>query len=283
MRALWLYCDVAYFRVSVPNKVIDKTCFRLKSNINGLLQSRKIIEKCELDEVTKIEKYWIRMGNDFYPHMKICISMLPDRGKNGGSSPIFSVDTHDQHVLSVLPSDSNDWRAFYGIHKQNMKLKHNIEKRWKREGVPTEKWLLAGEKISDMPKKENYLPRHVLIADDEQHIRLVMKEILLLFNCDTYEATDGQEALDLAWEYKDSIAFALFDIMMPSVTGLTVVETLKRKNRLTFPYIFLSGMPRRQADPRNEHEFISKPFTKWLLIEKIKKIINKLNDDQTVV
>lgn len=279
-KAMWLYCDVAYFKESVPDKVIDKSSFSIDDDIETVLTSKKVVETHQVDDESHIEKFWIRMGNDFYPHMKICITRLP--GKNGAPNNNFvcSVDTHDQHVLSILPPGSDDKRAFMGIHRKNMQLKFKIERRWKREGVPTEHGLLEDEHVAIIPNRAQLPRRTVLIADDESHIRMALIEILNLFNCDPLVAENGQEALDLAHEHRDKISFAIFDIMMPDVTGLEVVEQLQREQNLTFPYVFLSGMPQKHADPRNEHDFMAKPFTKSLLIQKIKNIITQLNGKQ---
>ncbi len=275
-KALWLYCDAAYFKKSVPTRVIDKSLFSSDDKLETVLASRKIVEQYLEDEESGVIKYWIRMGNDFYPHMKICITKMPVESQDGGVLYVIAVDTHDRHVLNNLTPGTSEWQAILELNEKNLKLKQTIEKRWRREGVPTERDLLEGQ-LNIVPKKENYPHREVLIADDEKHIRLALQEILDMFNCSVFIATKGQEAIDIARQQTSQIAFALFDIMMPDVTGLNVVETLKNENLLKFPYVFLSGMPRREADPEHVHDFIAKPFTKRILVEKITSIVDRLS------
>ena len=272
-KALWLFCDVAYFKSSVPVKIIDKTSFSRKTDLLELLQSKAIIESKHIDEANHIEKYWIRMGNDFYPHMKVCITKMPIN-----ASFILSVDTHDQHVLDILPKDTEQWKKFSEVQKQNMRLKKKVEKRWKRENIPTEQSYLEVDVPENIPDKESYKLRHVLIADDEPHIQMALVEILNLFNCRSYVASNGAEAIKIARQQTHNIAFAIFDIMMPEVTGFDIVKTLEAENQLTFPFMFLSGMPKDVALKEREYNFLAKPFTKSILIEKIKEIIHQLPD-----
>lgn len=271
-RAIWLYLDGAYFRTSVPAKVIEKTCFPTSAPLDEILNSKKIVESHIIDPEQNIEKYYIRLGNDFYPHMKLCVCKLPHNG-----SYICAVDTHDQHVLDILPRDSDQWQEFNLIHQKNMSLKKRIEKRWRREKVPTEQGYLEKEAPSNLPCKENFPLRYVLVVDDEEHIRMALKEILELFNCRAYVASNGKEGLEIARQHHADIAFGIFDIMMPGMTGLQMVDLLDEDGFLTFPFLYLSGMPREIAQKNGSINFLAKPFTKTILIDKIREMIDQLS------
>ena len=68
--------------------------------------------------------------------------------------------------------------------------------------------------------------RQILIADDEQINREILAQILkedyeVLFAC------DGKETLEMIRENKDTLSLVLLDILMPVMSGLEVLETLK--------------------------------------------------------
>jgi len=70
----------------------------------------------------------------------------------------------------------------------------------------------------------NNTPR-VLIADDEQHMRLLMKTVIKKMNYQVIgEATNGQEAIDLFQKERPDLM--LMDINMPYKTGEEALEEI---------------------------------------------------------
>ncbi|MBF0303264.1 MAG: response regulator transcription factor [Desulfamplus sp.] len=65
----------------------------------------------------------------------------------------------------------------------------------------------------------------VLIADDEPHIRLMLKTVMKSMNTDVVgEAKNGSEAVELFKNEKPDIS--LFDINMPIQTGLDALQEI---------------------------------------------------------
>ena len=68
----------------------------------------------------------------------------------------------------------------------------------------------------------------VLLADDELHIRALMKAVIKSINGEIVaEAANGQEAIDLFNEHKPDLM--LLDINMPIKTGEEALEEVIRK------------------------------------------------------
>lgn len=65
----------------------------------------------------------------------------------------------------------------------------------------------------------------VLIADDEDGIRFVLKQLLVREGCEVDEATNGAEAIKLA--EKGPHDLYLFDVRMPKVEGLEVLKRIR--------------------------------------------------------
>jgi two-component system, chemotaxis family, chemotaxis protein CheY len=116
---------------------------------------------------------------------------------------------------------------------------------------------------------------NVLIVDDSNSIRTVIKKIVMLsgFQMDNcLEAGNGREALELlADNWVDVI---ISDINMPEVNGLELLEQLARNETLKeIPVIMIttegSDQRMQEAFARGAKGFIKKPF----LPEEIKKVL----------
>lgn len=117
----------------------------------------------------------------------------------------------------------------------------------------------------------------VLIVDDEERIRLLIKEYCLNENYNVLEAEDGIIALDIIKNNK--IDVVILDIMMPNMDGLTAYNEIKKYN---IPTIILSA--------RNEEydkligfnlgvdDYVTKPFSPKELMARIKAVTKRFNN-----
>ena len=117
----------------------------------------------------------------------------------------------------------------------------------------------------------------VLIVDDEERIRLLIKEYCLNENYNVLEAEDGVSALDIIKNNK--IDVVILDIMMPKMDGLTAYNEIKKYN---IPTIILSA--------RNEEydkligfnlgvdDYVTKPFSPKELMARIKAVTKRFNN-----
>lgn len=80
----------------------------------------------------------LRLGNRFYPHMKLSIDPRPD-----GRGYLFRADTHDRHICP--PAGSKEADLFRRLMEQNQSLSQSIESAWSAAGLPTFKSYLKGD------------------------------------------------------------------------------------------------------------------------------------------
>ncbi len=116
---------------------------------------------------------------------------------------------------------------------------------------------------------------HILIADDEQYIRLLASR-LLSDKFTVLEASDGAEAVDMARKYKPSLI--LMDIMMPNMDGYTACSTIKTdQSTKNIPVIMLTGLGfelnKKFAETAGADGYITKPFTLKKLLDTIGKVL----------
>lgn len=83
-------------------------------------------------------RYDLRLGNRWYPHMKLVIQRAPD-----GQHYLLRADTHDQHIQPK--PDSRDYAAFCELMEKNRSLACQIEAAWETKGLPTFKSFLRDD------------------------------------------------------------------------------------------------------------------------------------------
>jgi DNA-binding response OmpR family regulator len=106
---------------------------------------------------------------------------------------------------------------------------------------------------------------HVLVADDEPHIGRIIKMKLEQGAFHVTLAYDGREALDVLARH-DDFALVLLDLMMPVVSGLDVLKTMRADARWKkLPCIILTAAGQEQqyrlAMELGASDFITKPFS----------------------
>src|ERR1043165_3639661 len=67
----------------------------------------------------------------------------------------------------------------------------------------------------------------VLVAEDSEDTRIMLKRAFELKGYRVFEAEDGQQALEMAWQYRPSLM--VIDLNMPVLDGL---ETIKHFREL---------------------------------------------------
>lgn len=106
------------------------------------------------------------------------------------------------------------------------------------------------------------MPYKILIADDNKGIRLFLKELLHTEGYEIYEASNGQEAIELFSEIDFSLI--IMDMKMPYVSGLEALKFMNNKLP-QLPIIIVSAYPQKMLlDEMGELglniEFLAKPF-----------------------
>lgn len=125
----------------------------------------------------------------------------------------------------------------------------------------------------------------ILVVDDEQRMRKLVKDFLTRQGYDVIEASNGEEAVDIFYENKD-IALIILDVMMPKMDGWQVCREIRHYSQV--PIIMLTA----KADEKDEllgfeigvDEYISKPFSPKILVARVEAILRRSNAlDESVI
>ena len=120
------------------------------------------------------------------------------------------------------------------------------------------------------------MPKRILIVDDEDDIRELVRVSLEDEGYELYEASEGTEALMKASECKPDMV--ILDVMIPGKTGYEVCEELKRDPRTKNTFVlFLSARGKAASQltgkTKGGDEFMTKPFEPSELRRVVRKAL----------
>jgi len=99
------------------------------------------------------------------------------------------------------------------------------------------------------PGRKNYADPVVLIVEDHDDTRVMLKTLLGMFGCHAIEAEDGEQALNAAEKAHPDLI--LLDMKMPRLDGLTVTRLIRSHPNLhEVPIVAVTGnaTPQFQAE-----------------------------------
>lgn len=116
----------------------------------------------------------------------------------------------------------------------------------------------------------------VLIVDDSRAVHAFMKAIFSGTGHELTHANDGSEAVKIFDTNANLFDLVLLDWEMPILTGPETLEALRKVNK-TVPIIMVTTKNDltsiTQAIAKGATEYVMKPFTKDILMEKIATIV----------
>jgi CheY-like chemotaxis protein len=116
----------------------------------------------------------------------------------------------------------------------------------------------------------------VLLVDDEEMLRESTSEALATLGAEVILAADGQEAVNIIFDQKDSIDLVFMDLTMPRMDGRQAFQEI-RKIAPAMPVILTSGYNEQESIQhfigRGLAGFLQKPYTLKALGETLQHCI----------
>lgn len=118
---------------------------------------------------------------------------------------------------------------------------------------------------------------NALIIDDSRAMRRILGKTMKGLGFEILEAEDGAQGLDIFLASSDTIEVTLVDWNMPVMNGLEFVEAIRSKGEFEAEKLVMvttETEPARmtRALMAGVDEFVMKPFTTEILIDKLKLI-----------
>ena len=120
--------------------------------------------------------------------------------------------------------------------------------------------------------------KRILIVDDEDDLRNMLKFRLEAMDYDVSEAADGHEGLDRARSGRPDLI--ILDLMLPKMDGFKVCRMLKFDEKYKHIPIIMFTARAQEKDKQIGKEmgadaYITKPFDPDILLDKIKELLKQ--------
>ena len=180
------------------------------------------------------------------------------RGTGLGLSMIYGIiKQHEGYIdVSSKPGKGTTFRVYLPLTESEVDKKKKLESLSRLEG---------GEET-------------VLIAEDDDSVRTLSKEVLEQSGYKVIEAIDGEDAVGKFDENKEKIQLVLLDVIMPKKNGKEAYEEI-RKIRPDIKTVFISGY---SSDILHDYDimeeginFIAKPVSPEVLLRKVREVLDK--------
>jgi two-component system, cell cycle sensor histidine kinase and response regulator CckA len=192
------------------------------------------------------------------------------------------------HIFEPFFSTKNDTEGaglglatVYGIIKQSAGFIWVYSE--PNHGTTFRIYLPQIEKDEEVEKKiapsNNNLHGHetILLVEDEEDVRTLVKETLEMMDYKVVEASNGRDALELYNAKDNSIHLVLTDVVMPVMGGRELAENLLQINS-NLKIMYMSGYTEDAIVHNGVLEpgtqFIQKPFTPVSLMQKVRDVLD---------
>jgi len=117
----------------------------------------------------------------------------------------------------------------------------------------------------------------LLVVDDDIIILQAMKSFLEKEGFEVTTTVDAQEALKIIEEQKDELDLVISDIMMPFISGIELLTSIK-EIKASIPIVIVSALDQKEvimmAFQLGAEDFVKKPINMDELIIRVQKALN---------
>lgn len=118
----------------------------------------------------------------------------------------------------------------------------------------------------------------ILVAEDDLHVRELVKQLLEIFGYNVIVAKDGKDAIDTFIKHRDKIQLLLLDVIMPKKNGKEVYDEIKKLSP-HMKVIFISGygadIIHNKGIINEGLDFLSKPIMQEILLNKVREVLDR--------
>lgn len=123
------------------------------------------------------------------------------------------------------------------------------------------------------------MPEKILVIEDNEQNRILMRQILTYHGYDVLEAADGLTGLEMARAHTP--ALILLDIQMPVMNGFAVIRELRnnpelRKIKVIAVTSFAMKGDREKALQAGFDEYVTKPIDTRKFPELVKQVLSRM-------
>lgn len=129
------------------------------------------------------------------------------------------------------------------------------------------------ERLAKLDAASNRRSRRVLVADDDAHVRELLRQELVAEGYEVHEAADGREALDLVRSVQPDLV--VLDVMMPELSGFDVAAVIRNSpETMGLPIVIVSVLEDKQRGYRlGVDRYLTKPIDTGVLLDEVQALL----------
>lgn len=124
------------------------------------------------------------------------------------------------------------------------------------------------------------MSKEILIIDDEEDIREVLKAVLEIQGFSIITAGTGFEGIDKFRKNVQNLSLILLDIMLPDIDGFQIIQIVRKESKI--PVIMLTAKDRSSDKilglELGADDYVVKPFDTLELLARIKAVLRRYED-----
>ena len=134
-------------------------------------------------------------------------------------------------------------------------------------------------KRGEQPKSEEGVTEggseSILLVEDEEMVRRSASILLQRLGYTVIEASNGEEALELAGSYPQPLALLLTDLIMPGLNGVELARRIAEM-RPDIRVLIMSGYAGDELERRGAEDLrlLAKPFTRRTLARRVRDALD---------
>ncbi len=217
----------------VAQRLIRRVCAECAEPING--------------DLTMDEK---EIADRFRTEPKVRAKGCSDCGYSGyrGRLPVLEVLSVGLRMQEAIELRKGAATLTHLAEQGGMRSMHEVGFEWTREGLTTldEVERVLGQVVTETQLEAG--PARVLIVDDDEEDRLMMRTALTNAGYLVETAPDGHEAMDMLSNDRN-FSLVVLDLGMPNLTGREVLERMRRSSDLlAIPVLVRTSLEEAQAE-----------------------------------
>ncbi len=116
-----------------------------------------------------------------------------------------------------------------------------------------------------------------LVVDDSRAVRMILAKTMKELGYEVREAANGREAMEVMDSERMAVSLVLTDWNMPEVNGLELLKKLRQDPELAALVVIMITTETEldqmsAALEAGANEYVMKPFTKDMLLEKLQMV-----------
>jgi two-component system chemotaxis response regulator CheY len=120
--------------------------------------------------------------------------------------------------------------------------------------------------------------KRILVVDDEEMVRMVMRSVLASAGFQVTEAIDGEDAIRLCRQPGASFDLVLLDQQMPRLSARETLDQLRRHKPAAKVVMLSGGLPGKDVErwlADGALRFLQKPFVNEELIQMVQEALGE--------